>query len=245
MSEQIDISVILTGHREGVIAGATAKSAREAIAEAQKALGLRIEVIVVLDRSNAATRAVLAAGFSGTAHILETDEGDPGQARNHGIAAARGTCATFLDGDDLWSRNWLIEAWNQIKARPDSVAHSACNITFGREHNLWWHIDSEGPFYDPQYLDWGNYWDAMSFARTEIYRAHPFRRNNLKLGFGHEDWHWNCLTIAAGIAHKPVPQTIHFKRRRTGSQMSLVMQSGSVQWPLNIPEDHPALLQRG
>lgn len=237
MSDTIDISVIITAHAEGVIAAATAKSAIEAVQDAQQTAGLRSEIILVLDRSTASTRAVLETALGEKAVIIQTDEGDPGQARNRGIDIARGACAAFLDGDDLWSRNWLTEAWKQIERQPRTIAHSACNITFGRESNLWWHIDSEGPFYDPLYLEWANYWDAMSFARTDIYRSHPFRRNDLKLGFGHEDWHFNCATIAAGIAHKPVPRTIHFKRRRSRSQMSLVAQSGSVRWPLDVPDD--------
>lgn len=239
-----DLSVIVTGHREGVIAGATVRSAEAAIAHAVDALGIAVEVIVVLDRADAVTRAVLEPAFGAAARVLRTDEGDPGQARNAGIAAARGTLAAFLDADDLWSENWLTEACRLVERRPDCVAHSACNLVFGHESALWWHIDSEGPLFDPGYLDWANYWDALSLARTAIYRAHPFRRNDLKLGFGHEDWHWNAVTIAAGIAHKPAPQTMHFKRRRQGSQMSLVAQSGAVSWPLDLPEDHPALLAR-
>jgi glycosyltransferase involved in cell wall biosynthesis len=233
-----DISVIITGHREGVLAGATARSALEAIAHAEQVCGVRCEVIVVLDRASDETRAVLQTGFAGrdpdSVRILETDEGDPGQARNHGIAAARGTCATFLDADDLWSYNWLSSSWEFCRKRPDAVAQSACNVVFGDLQALWWHIDSEGPLFDPHYLAWANYWDAMSFARTEIYRSHPFRRNDLVLGFGHEDWHWSAWTIAQGIPHKPVPETVHFKRRRAGSQMSLVDRAGALVWPLNV-----------
>jgi hypothetical protein len=62
----------------------------------------------------------------------------------------------------------------------------------------------------------------MSFARNELYRRYPFKANDLQLGFGHEDWHWSALTLAAGIPHKPVPGTMHFKRARGGSQMSRV-----------------------
>jgi hypothetical protein len=108
-------------------------------------------------------------------------------------------------------------------------------MVFGDDRNLWWHIDSEGPFFNPEYLAWGNYWDAMSFARTSTYRQFPFRRNDLKLGFGHEDWHWNAMTIAANVPHKPAPETMHFKRRRPGSQMALVDQVGSVRLPSLTP----------
>lgn len=227
-----DISVVITAHREGVIAGATARSAREAIDHVHKTLGKTVEIIAILDRADDLTRTVLTNGLGPGARIVETDEGDPGQARNRGVDQATGEYISFLDGDDLWSFNWLTEAYKLVEMRPDVVAHSHCNITFGRETNIWWHVDSEGPLFDPQYLEWSNYWDALAFARTEIYRQFRFRPNDLKTGFGHEDWHWNCLTIAAGIAHKPVSNTIHFKRRREGSVSAKVNERSGTVWPV-------------
>lgn len=228
-----DITVIITAHKEGLISGVTAKSAINAIAHAKAHLNLSCEMILVLDRTDDVTRRVLEDSLESLdPTIICTDEGDPGQARNAGIAIASGICSTFLDADDLWSDNWLTEAWGLLGQRPDCIAHSSCNVVFGNEQCLWWHIDSEGPLFNPLYLEFANYWDALSMARTEIYRRFPFKQNDLKLGFGHEDWHWNRLTIMNKIPHKPVLDTVHFKRRRTGSQMSLVEQSGSVCWPL-------------
>lgn len=231
MNDTPDISIILTAHNEGIISSITAQSALKAIAKASNE-GLQCEVVLVFDRVSEITASALEAALDGQSlRILCTDEGDPGQARNRGIEAARGSYATFLDGDDLWSANWLVEAHRLILSRPDCVAHSACNLVFGKQRNLWWHIDSEGVFFIPEYLSWANYWDAMSFAKLEIYRKFPFKKNDLKLGFGHEDWHWNVKTIDAGIAHKPVPGTVHFKRRRSGSQMAKVDRLGSLRWP--------------
>jgi glycosyltransferase involved in cell wall biosynthesis len=227
-----DISIILTAHREGLLAGTTGHSAQAATAVA-RAAGLCCETIVVLDRADDLTKQVLCELFGDSARVLETDEGDPGQARNRGIEVAGGVCSTFLDGDDLWSENWLAEAWVASAARPNVILHSACNLAFGQKRHLFWHVDSESSLYDPPYLDWMNYWDAMSFARTEIYRRFPFKANDLALRYGHEDWHWNAWTIAEGIPHKPVPRTMHFKRARSGSQMGLV---GGIRWPLETGE---------
>lgn len=228
-----DISIIVTAHREGVIAGVTAKSAQAAIREAASA-GLSHEVIVVLDRADFVTVATLRSAFGVSAQYLETDEGDPGLARNRGVEIARGRCATFLDGDDLWSDNWLIEAHGLIERRPDVAAHSACNLVFGNVRHFWWHADSETSLCDSGYLGWMNYWDAMSFARTEIYRRYPFRKNDLNVGFGHEDWHWNAWTLSEGVPHKPVPRTMHFKRARSGSQMHKIESMRGFRWPLSL-----------
>lgn len=178
------------------------------------------------------TEAVLFHVFGGNARFLKTNEGDPGQARNRGIDAAVGAFSAFLDGDDLWSENWLVSAYNRAQIRPDAVHHPACLLRFGNTRHLFWHPDSESKFFDASYLDWMNYWDALSFARTEIYRRFPFKKNDLTLAFGHEDWHWNAWTLSEGMAHKPVADTIHFKRGRSGSQMSKVDSIGGLRWPL-------------
>ena len=223
-----DVSLVVTAHREGPLAGVTARSARAAVEHAARERGIACEVIVVLDRADATTRGVLAHALPG-AMVIETDTGDPGMARNAGVAAARGGHVAFLDGDDLWSENWLSEAWRLSRAEPGAALHSQCNLTFGGERNLWWHVDSRTALFDPGYLPYANYWDAMSFAPAALLRDHPFRPNDLSAGYGHEDWHWNVRTLAAGVAHVPVPGTMHFKRRRAGSQMTRA--EAAVIWP--------------
>lgn len=227
----VDITVVITAHREGLIAAQSARSAEAAVTEAAER-GLRCETLVVLDRADAMTADVLRGAFGERARFLASDEGDPGGARNCGVAAATGCSVAFLDADDLWSRNWLVEAHARAEARPDAVFHSACNLVFGHKRLLWWHSDSESPLCDAAYMGWTNYWDALTFARTAIHQHLPFRRNDLRLGFGHEDWHWNLETLRAGIAHKPVPGTMHFKRARSGSQMERVERVTGVPWPL-------------
>ena len=226
-----DIRVIITAHREGMLAGVSARSAAAAIAHAT-GCGLSCEVVVVLDRSDDLTSQTLREYFGEDARCFESDLGDPGLARNLGLERARGLHSAFLDADDLWSENWLSDAHAYLQRRPDVIAHSCCNIVFGAEQLVWWHTDSESPLCDPEYLEWMNYWDALCFARTEVLRRFPFRANDIAAGFGHEDWHWNKITLLAGVQHKPVPGTIHFKRKREGSQSDLVNRKGGVPWPV-------------
>lgn len=229
-----DLSIILPLHREGLLLGPSLASLAEAIVVA-RAGGIATEIVAVLDRADRLTEAALAQALADndlTAEILRSDLGDPGQSRNHGLEAARGPVAALVDGDDLVSENWLLAGWQAQQARPDAIWHSDCNLVFGSERSLWWHVDSEGPLFDPDYPLWLNCWDAMSLAATAIYRQHPFRANDLSLGFGHEDWHWNRVTLAAGHAHKPVAGTMHFKRRRSGSQMARVSLADGVCWPV-------------
>ena len=182
--------------------------------------------------------------------IVFTDHGDPGLARNRGVAASHGDFVTFLDADDLWSFNWLAEAhaFSSAASKP-LVAHSEMNILFGEKSYIWLHRDSESPDFDPGYLSVGNYWDAMAFAPRQIYLDHPYKANALDAGYGHEDWHWNCVTLLAGHAHRPVPGTVHMKRKRRNSQESRCAGNDVVIWPTDLlryeTQDRLAAQQRG
>jgi hypothetical protein len=160
------------------------------------------------------------------------DGGDPALSRNRAVSVSEGLFVSFLDADDLWSENWLVEAHRFCVRSPRPViAHSECNVAFGREPVLWLHADSESPDFEPDYLRVGNYWDAMSFADRDIYLEVPFRKNDISAGYGHEDWHWNCETLLRGFPHRPVPGTIHAKRQREGSQSAICNATGVVPWP--------------
>ena len=239
-SQKFDISVALTCHREGLLAGLSAKSALRCMQEARM-MDLSCELLVILDRSDTLTKATLENALSSESVLfLETQFGDPGLARNQASQSCQGKYLSYLDADDLWSYNWLTSAWLMLEKNPDIIAHSQCNIVFGDRDDVWWHVDSESSDFDSDYLSWSNYWDSLSFAQSETYRRFPFRANNFEQGFGHEDWLWNHHTLTAGLAHRPVINTIHFKRARGGSQMSKVLDHGNLTWP----EVHQQWLER-
>lgn len=223
----MDITAIMTCHSEGILAGPSMTSFQQAINHA-RAQGLSVEALVVLDRPNPATIRQFSHPPEDM-RILQTDLGDPGLARNEGARVATGHFVSFLDGDDLWCQEWLTAA-HEFCAQQDGpvVAHSECNVVFGDMRVMWWHADSCDPSFNADYLRLGNYWDAMSFCHRQTLLAHPFVANDLSSGLGHEDWLWNCETLAVGINHRPVPGTVHFKRRRPGSQMALCDKAGAM-----------------
>jgi glycosyltransferase involved in cell wall biosynthesis len=223
------ITAILNAHREGLLLGPSLSSFLRAIAEAS-ADGLTVEGIVVLDRPDATTKAQAAAAPA-EIRVIETDLGDPGLARNAGVQAAVGDYVAYLDGDDLWSSNWLRNANAFCAAQTAPViAHSQIDIVFGEQNLLWINADSTDQNFNFDYLRFNNYWNAMAFVPRDILRRFPFARTDFTRGFGHEDWHWNCLTYAAGIHHRPVPATIHFKRRRVGTQFAQGCAVNALPW---------------
>ena len=230
----MDITAVITAHREGLLAGASIRSFADAVACARSA-GLTIDPLFVLDRPDPLTRAIFEETEAIDARIIIADGGDPALSRNAAVQEATGRYVAFLDADDLWSSNWLEKSYAFCdRATKQTIAHSEVNFVFGDQRLLWWHVDSEAANFDPGYLRIGNYWDALIFAGRDLLRRFPYAQNDLRAGYGHEDWHWNCETLGAGIAHRPVPDTVHMKRRRHGSQMGRCAENDVVVRPSQI-----------
>jgi glycosyltransferase involved in cell wall biosynthesis len=223
------ITAILNAHREGILLGPSLSSFLLAINEARLA-GLVVEGIVTLDRPDAITRAQ-AAAVPAEIKVIDCDVGDPGLARNAAAEVATGDFLAYLDGDDLWSSNWLREAQTFCCAQTEPViAHSQVDVIFGDKNLLWMHVDSVSKDFNYDYLRFNNYWNVMVFVPRVIMKSFPFSPTDFTLGVGHEDWHWNAITYAAGIHHRPVPGTVHFKRRRAGTQFAQAYAGNALPW---------------
>lgn len=213
MSENPDITAIITAHHEGIMAGATLRSFRDAIEHAQGE-GISIEAVVYLDNPDTATQRVFQ-DQSGI-QLVEVDFRDQGKVRNHAVQQARGEYLAFLDADDLWSLNWLTSAL--ATAEPGRVVHPEFNYFFGDNNNILVKVDQRSPEFDMEFLRVGNYWDALCLAPRSVHLDFPYYDRDIAGGFAYEDWRWNCDTIEGGIEHVVAADTIHFKRRRGGSQ---------------------------
>jgi glycosyltransferase involved in cell wall biosynthesis len=214
------ISAIITAHREGAMAGISLRSLMAAV-ERAVGEGIATEVIVALDAPDEGTRAVFADAPSLGFKLVELSLRDQGKVRNHAVRTSRGRFIAFLDGDDLWSENWLVEAHRLCTSEPNSdraIAHPETDWFFESSNNVFFHADQTDATFDPSILRFANYWDALCMAPRQAYLEHPYCDRDVANGFAYEDWHWNCVTLDAGYVHRVVPDTIHFKRRRKTSQ---------------------------
>lgn len=220
-----DISAVITGHREGRLAVASLRSLWATVEHAREN-GISVEVIFVLDKPDDATREVFQQFCRDDCTILETEFGDQGAARNLAVSKANGTKIAFLDGDDLWSYEWLTSAYAFLKQHGDNViAHPEYNYFFEGQATIFRHVDQDADEFSMDLLRIGNYWDALCLCDKSVYTKYPFYKREIDKGWAFEDWYWNCETIQGGLHHKVVPDSVLFKRRQRMSQT--VRASGS------------------
>jgi len=230
-----DITAILTAHREGWMVYPAIISMLKAIEYAEY-FSLSVEMLVVLDRPDPTTEDFVMTNCPSSARIECIDKGDPAMSKNHAVSHAQGEYLSFLDGDDLWCRSWLLTAFyeNRKYAR-QTIWHPEVDIGFDNEDFLLFRRSMNDPEFNLQFLNIGNCWSALSFAHHEVYQRYPYQFNDFNSGFGHEDMQWNCETINSGILHMVVPGTAHFLRRKShGSQEAKIRGADCLMTPSDL-----------
>lgn len=234
MAEHVDITVMINAHREGPLLAMSIRSAVQALQRAETD-GWSGEIILVLDRTDEITRTIAERHLGPGHQTLATDFGDPGQARNHGIARARGRTLALLDGDDLFGKEWLARGFEMLSREGlgNTCLHPAWTVIFGEEKAIWRHIGMEHPDFRPRHLMFENGFTNLSFAPTHVFRSVPFRATAFDRHLGHEDWAWMRETTHLGIRHLVVPQTLHAVRRKRSSR--LVQSRAEHHLPIPTP----------
>lgn len=209
-----DVTVILNVHREGL---ASINSMKSMIDASTHAIGdgLAVECLIVADRSDRDTLDATTLMTDVGATLLEADYGDLSGARNLGVKHSRGRFLAFLDGDDLWSRNWVSEAYKEAHKNPlETVFHPEANLFFGQNFSPSWLVHEDDTTYESNWITLAmrNHWTSLSFANKQIYESVPYKPNCIEKRLGYEDWSWNADVISRGCRHKTVKGTVHFVR---------------------------------
>jgi hypothetical protein len=225
-SAPYDVSVVVLGHREGDLCRPTLDALARSLGEA-RAHGLRLEVVGVLDRADAATSTAFeqalgpegAVGRLADSTVVRSDQGDPGLARNLGARRSTGAFVCVLDGDNLVSRSWLSAAHRAAAAFGGScVVHPEQLVIFGDRWQVWPQVPSTDPGFSVHNFYDRTYWDTFCLASRDVFEAVPYIGTSASHGLGPEDWHWGIETVRAGITHLAAPGTaLLYRSRPTGS----------------------------
>lgn len=208
-----DLSVVIVAHAEGRLVHRGLASIQRA-AESARADGFHVEVLAILDQPTEATRVYFSTCKLAD-RIEQIDVGDVSAGRNHGVSCAKGRFVTLIDGDDLVSSNWFTRGLALLNtAAPDVIAHPEYSIRFGDRSEVWRKRSQDDPDLQMFSMLWANPWDVTCMASRDLFIQHPYQSARSSDGWGYEDYHWHCETVAAGLRHVVVPETVLFVRTR-------------------------------
>ena len=216
---KIDVSVVLNMHREALFLRPTLISLEACAVEAQK-VGLVVELVAVFDRADEATREVFHStplhGFCAV-KTLEIDVGSLGLARNAGIQEAEGEFIWTSDGDDLVSRNAIVELVKTALNYPNSkVAVFLDYLTaFGEQYHVVRYVGSE--WLTAADFAHGHPYVSRIFIRRSAFDSMRYLDLKVTTGFAYEDWDLNCRLFAAGFDFAIATDTVLFYRQRGNS----------------------------
>ena len=178
------------------------------------------ELLLVCDLCDERTEAEVEAWLARTdlpftVRAERTSLGESGAARNAGVRAAAGDFVAFVDGDDLISPRYLVDALRVLAAATSpTIVHPQYVVSFGARSLLWETESTRSGKVSYRDLVRHNLWPSSSVAPRAVYLDNPYRSLAPESGYGPEDWVWNIDTVVAGIDHEVVPGAVFFYRVR-------------------------------
>jgi len=221
MKRKKKVDVVITAHAEGILAHASLcafEASRLHVEDAD------IRFVLILDSASQETRDVIARcpAVRSTDMIIQVEHGDLGLSRNTGIQSSDADYLCILDADDLIGKRYFsshLEAAGQ--ATSAVVLHPEIIVCFGKYNSFNWQFHQPAEYFDPHFMLTTNCWASPSFSERSIYEDVPYSPCRTKeTGFGYEDWHWNCETIASGYVHELAWGSVYFYRRKHSMSMN-------------------------
>lgn len=233
-NKRVDMSVIVTAHREGILAHKTMLSIFRATNKLED-IGLSYEIIVHIDNGSKETVDYFERYENDDrVRVLRNTFGDLSESRNFSVNSALGKYIAFIDADDLCSEGWLANSYTSIKDRTEAVARYSYTITFGNEETVVTDNEDVSLSDKNMYLFDSNMNGSSFVCRKEIYQDTPQRKNTPP--YGSEDWQWTVDTMSKGIEHIAVPETAHFYRKDPLAKPSLLASQSVSRASLSYSE---------
>jgi glycosyltransferase involved in cell wall biosynthesis len=223
----IDVSIVLNMNREALYLRPTLLSLEACADEARKA-GITVELIAVFDRPDQDTLDVFHQTPLKAFEQIKTtkiDAGSLGLARNAGIELAEGEFIWTADGDDLVSRNALVQLTHtaQTAKNPRTAVFVDFWVAFGEPYHVGRYFGSE--WLTPADFAYQHPFVSRIFARRLSFNTSPYSDLKLTTGFAYEDWELNCRFLAQGHDFIIAPDTAIFYRQRSNG---LLRQANSL-----------------
>ena len=223
----MDVSIVITAHNEGLLAHKTMLSVLKA-AERLRESSVSYEVIVSLDNPDSTTEQYYSRYKSDSRfNVVKNNFGNVGDSRNSAVKNAHGKYVALVDGDDLVSSNWFIEAYKSAVKRDGLfILHPNIQVRFGIDetnNEIWVMGDSLGVELDAMIMVQYNRWSSVFLAPREVFERVTYRRS--VNGYGYEDFGFNVDTTAKNILHYVVPETsFYYRRKANGKQLEHINQ---------------------
>ena len=240
-----NITIVLNAHREGTLLSPTLRSLTDTALHAATK-GLATELVAVLDSPDATTRAVLE-DFESEAFVrvekLEVAHRSLGPSRNAGLAAARGAFTATVDGDDLYSFNYL--------AQMHAAATRGGLVVAVPEITLWFDGDTSVQRFEPLArsgrfrLLGAHTFISCLMAPTAFLRDLGYRDCAGSRAYAYEDYDLNCRAVAAGADIRAAEDAALFYRRHASSIMAGIGDATQRIVPPNALFDPEAVVAAG
>lgn len=214
-NKELDLSIVITAHSEGILIHKTLLSVERAIKELSN--NHVTEIILHLDNPSNSTLEYIKANKENilkSVKIFTNHFGDLSASRNFSINKASGKYVATIDADDLMSKNWLKYSIDILKKdqKNDSVAHSEFTIEFGDSDVIIEKYKSIDRDHDTLLSVWSNRWNSVILAPRKLLLENPYPPNSA--GYGYEDWWLNNTLLSKNIKQILIPETAIFVRRQ-------------------------------
>ena len=236
----IDVSLVLNLHREGKYAARSLLSLKEAATFA-KIHGLAVEIVVVLDCPDEATKTVVSnfdLSMFETSQVVEVRHQSLGLARNEGMERSLGKYVRLCDGDDLISYNLVSEMFFLAeKLGPYAILIAEWLFAFGDNYFRNQYVNSD--VVTPLSLIDDHPFVSQIFVPRTIYNHLQFESFNVSSAYAYEDWHFATKALNFGYKYYVAKDTILFYRQRGGSLLNQASHASVKQIamsPLFTPE---------
>lgn len=244
VSPKFDVTINITAHAEGYYLYRTLRSVAlmRSLAQAE---GVRCLIQINLDNPNQITKDIANQFTEDNEHcrVYDNSFGDLSASRNFLIQNTDSKYTLFVDGDDLFTENFISVAYRSAEKYGMPCVVSAEDIVkFDTSIDpLVFRVEStvDNPGIKSALFEM-NLFISQNLVTTEIYKKCLYEPN--KGNYGYEDWHWNTKVIHAGYEFLVAKETIFFYRQKPADKSLLKknVNSNTVirPTPLFVPSDY-------